>query len=169
MPYRFRISPQESWGTYFVCTSYGARLNFVIASQLINRYPAMPANVARSLFIHSRDTKTVWHVDQTLPRAGDAIHPVLWKRCGFQCTNTPTFLASQTHDVQACITKRVWCQPYTYSNLYSTARFLHGQCSKSGNVIFTLLDQAQTISVIGRNLTSHLHVRPPDLENSLIS
>ena len=27
MPYRFRISPQESWGTYFVCTSYGMRLN----------------------------------------------------------------------------------------------------------------------------------------------
>ena len=70
--------------TYFVCTSYGVRLNFVIASRLIKRYPAMPANVAHSLFIHSRDTKTVWHVDQTLPRAGDAIHPVLWKRCGFQ-------------------------------------------------------------------------------------
>ena len=84
MPYRFRISPQESWGTYFVCTSYGVRLNFVIASRLIKRCPVMPANVARSLFIHSRDTKTVWHVDQTLPRAGDAIHPVLWKRCGFQ-------------------------------------------------------------------------------------
>ena len=84
MPYRFRISPQESWGTYFMCTSYGVRLNFVIASRLIKRYPAMPANVARSLFIHPRDTKTVWHVDQTLPRAGDAIHPVLWKRCGFQ-------------------------------------------------------------------------------------
>ena len=50
-------------------------------------YPAMPANVARSLFIHSRDTKTVWHFHQTLLRAGDAIHPVLWKRCGFQ-TNT---------------------------------------------------------------------------------
>ena len=31
-------------------------------------------------------SKTVWHVDQTLPRAGDAIHPVLWKRCGFQTT-----------------------------------------------------------------------------------
>ena len=84
MPYRFRISPQESWGTYFVCTSCGVRLNFVIALRLMKRYPAMPANVARSLLIHSRDTKTVWHVDQTLPRAGDAIHPVLWKRCGFQ-------------------------------------------------------------------------------------
>ena len=30
----------------------------------------------------------VWHVDQTLPRAGDAIHPVLWKRCGFQTSFT---------------------------------------------------------------------------------
>ena len=88
MPKRFRISPQESWGTYFVCTSYGVRLNFVIASRLIKRYPAIPANIARSLSIHSRDTKTVWHVDQTFPRAGDAIHPVLWKRCGFQTTYT---------------------------------------------------------------------------------
>ena len=42
-----------------MCTSYGVRLNFVIALQLIKCYPAMPANVARSLFIHSRDTKTV--------------------------------------------------------------------------------------------------------------
>ena len=65
-PYPFRISHQESWGTYFVCTSYGVRLNFVIASRLIKRYPAMPANVARSLFIHSRDTKTVWNFHQTV-------------------------------------------------------------------------------------------------------
>ena len=33
MPYCFRISPQESWGTYFVCTSYGVQLNFFIASR----------------------------------------------------------------------------------------------------------------------------------------
>ena len=105
MPYRFRISPQESWGTYFVCTSYGVRLNFVIASRLIKRYPAMPANVARSLFIHPRYTKTVWHVDQTLPRAGDAIHPVLWKRCGFQ-----TSLGQETAPLSLDWKCRIFCR-----------------------------------------------------------
>ena len=43
----------------------------------------MVANIAHSLFIHSRDMKTVWHVHQTLLCAD---HPVLW-RCGLQ-TNT---------------------------------------------------------------------------------
>ena len=43
--------------SYFVCTSYEVQVNFVIASRLIKHYPAMPANIARSLLTHSRDTK----------------------------------------------------------------------------------------------------------------
>ena len=92
MPYHFRISPRESWGTYFVrvyfiwsvvvimeCGCHSLAINKTYVTQSCQQ-----TLCAVYSYILEIQKQYVWHFYQTLLRAGDAIHPVLWKRCGFQ-------------------------------------------------------------------------------------